>query len=391
MAPNTVVSSSLLDAARALSPRINSCAQEAEAGRRLPLPLVDAMVEAGFFRMLVPAAFGGSEVTPVTYMDVIEELAHADGAAGWCVLISTSSMWQSVAKLQPDVAASMFGSAQSALMAGSAVPRGRAAPVEGGYRVTGRWTMGSGIQHSRWVMAGCMVMDGDAPARDANGAPRIRMTVFPAADAEVIDTWTSTGLRGTGSHDFAISNLFIPEEHTFSSLDRPQQSGPLYHLPFMPQLAHAAHALGIARAASDEFLDLAGAKTPTWSPSRNVLRDRPTIQAKVARAEALTGSARSYLYDRARELWAIVLAGERPTAPQRARFRLAIANAMTSSVEAIDLLYGAAGASAVYAASPLDRCFRDIHTAAAHVWVAPETYELVGRILLGLDPGTLMI
>lgn len=349
------------------------------------------MVEAGFFRMLVPAAFGGGEVTPFTYMDVIEELAYADGAAGWCVLISTSSMWQCVSKLRPDVAATMFGSAQNAIVAGSAVPHGRAVPVEGGYRVTGRWTMGSGIEHSRWVMAGCMVMDGDAPARDANGAPRIRMTVFPAAEAEVIDTWTSTGLRGTGSHDFAVSNLFIPEERTFSSLDRPHQSGPLYHLPFMPQLAHAAHALGIARAAFDEFLDLAGAKTPTWSPSRNVLRERPTIQAKVARAEALTGSARSYLYSMARVPWDIVLAGERPSPPQRARFRLAIANAMTASVEAIDLLYGAAGASAVYAASPLDRCFRDIHTAAAHVWVAPETYELVGRILLGLEPGTTMI
>jgi alkylation response protein AidB-like acyl-CoA dehydrogenase len=380
----------LLDAARALAPRIRACAPETEAGRRLPPDLVRDLVAAGFFRMLMPRALGGFEVTPVEYMDVIEQLAWADGAAGWAVLISTSSLTLANARLAHEVALGLWGKDPDLVMAGSAVPRGRGAPAPGGYRLTGRWTMGSGIEHSRWVLAGYVATENGEPRRGPDGRLETRMAVFPASEATIHDTWTSTGLRGTGSHDFSVSDLFVPAERTFSTTGPPARTEPLFRFPFFPQLAHAAHALGIARAAMETFLDLAGAKTPTWSPSRNVLRERAPVQERVARAEALTGSARAYARGLATEVWNTVLAGERPSRDQRARFRLALAHAMSSAVEAVDLLYRTAGASAVYAGT-LDRCFRDIHTAAAHVWVAPESYELAGRLLLGLEPETGLI
>ena len=153
-------------------------------------------------------------------------------------------------------------------------------------------------------------------------------------------------------------------------------------------MAHAALGLGIARVAIDEFIALAGGKQATWHASEGRLAARTTIQAKVAKAEALVGAGRAYVREATRDTWETVSRGEPPSPSQRATFRLAIAEAMANAVEAVDLMYSIGGATSIYATSRLDRCLRDVHTAAAHVWVAPDTYELAGRLFLGLDPGS---
>jgi alkylation response protein AidB-like acyl-CoA dehydrogenase len=236
-------------------------------------------------------------------------------------------------------------------------------------------------------MGGCRVFDGDAPRLDANGRSEVRACFFPARHAEVIDTWTSTGLRGTGSHDFAVDDLFLPAERCVSLIGPAPRHGPLLAFPQIFRVMHAAHALGIAQAALDDLIELAGGKVPTWSTTRNLLRARSMVQARVGQAETWIGSARAYIHAATRDIWQTVLAGAEVSARQRATFCLAVTNALTASVQAVDLIYNTGGATSIYATSRLDRCLRDIHTTAQHVAVAPQNLESSGRLLLGLDSG----
>jgi alkylation response protein AidB-like acyl-CoA dehydrogenase len=378
----------LLEAARALGPRIRACSRETERDRRLPEWLVQELVDAGLYQMFLPRSLGGFELPPLAYFDVVEELAKIDSAVAWSILISTSSMTSMLRGLPDEVVSGMFTTPRQAIIMGSAPPKGRAVATPGGYRVTGRWTQGSNILITGWVQVGCVVYDGEERRRGPDGRVEHRLCSLPAAAAEVFDTWDTTGMRGTGSHDFAFSDCFVPEERTHVVGRPSRRSGPLYQFAGWTHVGHAALGLGIAREAIEAFLGIAGAKRATWLRGEGKLAGRGTIQARVAQAEALVGSGRSYVRETLADLWETVSAGNTPTPYQRAVYRLSIAQAMANCVEAVDLMYGAGGASAIYASNALDRCLRDIHTAQAHVWVAFDTYEIAGRLLLGLDPGT---
>jgi alkylation response protein AidB-like acyl-CoA dehydrogenase len=205
---------------------------------------------------------------------------------------------------------------------------------------------------------------------------------FPAADAEVIDTWDAAGLRGTGSHDYAVTDVFVPAERSLSFREPPVESGPLYALPLIAygSLCVAAVPLGIARHAIDVLAELAGVKTS--SASRTLLREHALGQRDLGRAEALVGAGRAYLYQTLDEAWQTVCAGRALSDQQRARLWLAGTHATTCAIEAVDLMFSAGGATAVYATSPLERCLR---TAAQHITVVPDNYLMAGQALLGLD------
>jgi alkylation response protein AidB-like acyl-CoA dehydrogenase len=378
----------LLAAVRAVAPHLRASSDEIEAARSLSEPLVQAMVDAGFYRMYLPRSLGGGEVDPLTYFDVIEALAQVESAAGWSVLISTGAMTITAHGFLDETLRAMFTSPRKTIMAGSGPPKGRAVAVPGGYRLTGSWTQGSNIRLAAWVLAGCHLSDGEGPRLGPDGAPIYLRCVLPASEVEVCDTWHTTGMRGTGSHDFVINDVFIPEERVRRGTEASQRPQPLYQFVGWTHVAHAALGLGIARVAIDEFIALAGGKSATWHASEGRLATRTTIQAKVALAEALIGSGRAYVREATRGIWETVSRRETPSPSQRAVYRLAVAQAYAHAVQAVDLMYTLAGASAIYASSRLDRCLRDIHTAGAHVWVAPDTYELAGRLLLGLDPGS---
>ncbi len=378
----------LLAAVRALAPCLRAASDEIEAARSLSEPLVQAMVDAGFYRMYLPRSLGGGEVDPLTYFDVVEALAQVESAAGWSVLISTGAMTIMARGLPDETLRAMFAAPRKTIMAGSGPPKGRAVAVPGGYRLTGSWTQGSNIRLAAWVLAGCHLYDGERPHLGPDGAPVYLRCVLPASEVEIFDTWHTTGMRGTGSHDFAINDVFIPEERVHRGTDASRRPQPLYQFVGWTHVAHAALGLGIARVAIDEFIALAGGKSATWHATEGRLATRTTIQAKVALAEALVGSGRAYVRDATRDLWETVSRRETPSPSQRAVYRLAVAQAYAHAVQAVDLVYTLAGATAIYTRSRLDRCLRDIHTAGAHVWVAPDTYELAGRLLLGLDPGS---
>jgi alkylation response protein AidB-like acyl-CoA dehydrogenase len=207
--------------------------------------------------------------------------------------------------------------------------------------------------------------------------------VFAHRDAQIIDTWSATGLRATGSHDVAVSDIFVSDEHTASWLDGPKHPGPLYQLRFL-LIAHAAHALGIARSAIDTLVDLAEHKIPARTTT--ALRDRPLVQANIAQAEGLVDAARAFMWQTTAEVWDVLCAGRPVTMRQRAMLRLANTIAVQNAAQAVDLMWAAAGSSPVYTTSPLERCFRDIHVATQHAAVGVFSLETIGVALIDPSP-----
>ena len=373
----------LMDAARRLGPALRARADETERGRRGPLDLVRGMAEDGIFRMCVPRVLGGGEVEPAVMLRVLETLGEADGSAGWCAMIGATSGLLS-GYLAPDVAAAIYGD-PSAVAGGVYAPSGTAVPTPGGYRVDGRWAFASGAEHCTWLMGGSVIVENGAPRLLPSGAPDAPLMLFPTGDAEVIDTWTVSGLRGTGSHDIAVHDVFVPAERAVSLVrDRPRADGPLYAFPVFGLLAVgiAGVALGIARRAIAELVDLAGGKKPTGS--RRVLAERPTAQVQVSEAEALVRSGHAFLVEAIDAAWDAARRDGAIGLSARADVRLAATNATLGAAKAVDLMYNAGGGTAIYATSPLQRCFRDVHVVTQHLMVAPATYELTGRLLFGV-------
>ncbi|HLZ69515.1 MAG TPA: acyl-CoA dehydrogenase family protein [Dehalococcoidia bacterium] len=381
---STGAATDLIAAARALAPRLRVLADETERERRLPAELIDTFRAAGFWRMWTPAEFGGSFVDPFTFIEVIDELARADGSAAWNVLIGAGNAivagW-----LPPETQREIWGDNPDTITGGVYGPRGTAVAVPGGYRVDGRWAFGSGVQQCAWMVGGCFIYDGDQRRLTPAGQPAARIMVVPIAQVQIIDTWRVAGMRGSGSHDYAFHDLFVPEARSFDFAEPPLRTEPLYRLPRFGLLASALSAActGIARHAIEALQELAQAKTPTGQTS--LLRERAAVQADVARAEALLRSARAFRTEALGDAWRAANAGVELAAERRALVLLAAANAATASAQAVDLMYNAGGASSIYETSPLERCFRDVHVATQHYMLGPLSLELAGKALLGFD------
>jgi alkylation response protein AidB-like acyl-CoA dehydrogenase len=375
------VDSQILERARRAAEEIAPHAHEIEAGRRLPPAVVDALVRAGVFKLLVPRAYGGAEASLATLVAVLDEIARADGSAGWCAMIGASSGLMA-GFLSDDMARTVYGP-EDAITCGVVAPMGKAVPVPGGFRVSGRWAFGSGCQHSTWCMGGALV-DGEVLP---GGAPDVRSMLFHVSEIRIIDTWDTSGLRGTGSHDFVAEDVFVPAGRSFSLLSG-RHALPAYRSAFFGGLAAgvAAVTLGIARAAIDAFVALARDKRPMGT--RQTLAHRELAQLAVARAEARVRAARSFLLDAIEASAGAAGAPGEATVEQRALLRLAACHAASEAAAAVDLMYEAGGASSFHATSPIQRCFRDVHTATQHAMVNPATATRVGRVLLGLEADT---
>lgn len=381
-------STTLIAAARSLAPQIRAYRDEIERNSCLPAPLVTALVEAGLFRMYVPKSLGGLEVDLVTFLRVVEEIAQIDGSVGW-ILATGATHGALGAYLREDVARAIYCDTPNAIVAGSVNPRGKAISVQGGYKVSGRWSFCSGIQHSAWVFGNCVVYDGDTPRLGLDGSSETRFMFFSVEQCEIHDTWHVSGLRGTGSRDCTVADLFVPEEWSLPAFTaRPYQPGPLYTCPLITFFAAsiAAPPLGMARGAINALVELACTQTPTGSQSR--LRERPNVQVNVARAEALVRSARAFVIESLQEIWEVLIAEGELTMQQRAMGRIAGTHAAISAAQAVDLMYNAGGGAAIYQSCLLERFFRDIHVATQHISVTQTYYELAGKVLLGMSPGT---
>jgi indole-3-acetate monooxygenase len=374
-------------AAERLAVTAAELADEGEHARRLPPSLAQEISEAGLFRLCVPASLGGLEAHPAVLVEAVEALARGDGAAGWCVAIAATSGLVG-GYLPRDGAREIYGRAES-VVGGVFAPKGRALAGDGGFTVSGRWPFASGCTHCDWLMGGCVVLDGDQPRLLPNGMPDVRLLLAPATSFTIHDTWHVSGLRATGSHDIELDTVFIPDEHGASVFsDRPQEEGPLYAFPLFGLLAVAiaAVSLGIARGALDELVELAGGKVPTGG--RRKLAERANVQADAARADAAVRGARALLLEAVDGAWQRAAADGEVDTERRAALRLASTHAAAVCAEAATTAYRLGGGSAIYESSPLQRRFRDANVATQHMLVAPATWELTGRLLLGLPTDT---
>jgi indole-3-acetate monooxygenase len=386
MATN-VTADSLLDKVKEIAPIIREYAAEAEEKRRLSRPVVDAMLQAGLYSMLSPKAFGGLEVDPLTMFRVVEEVAHHDSAAGWNLQLAVAGSCFP-AWLPDEGAAEIMHSPPQTIIAGSFTPGRQAIPVDGGYRLRGQWPFVSGSHDAHWFVFLPQIMDGDQPRLNDQGNPVQRLMFLPVDKANILDTWHTLGMRGTGSDDVAVSDLFIPERHTalLAALEKPGTAyqGPLYRLTiWVPVALLAPPALGIARAAIDNLIALARTKTPSYTGSS--LGQRQVVQRQVAEAEATLGAGRAYLYATFQETWDTAVQGAEITLDQKLRMQLATTHAIVCAAKAVELVHAAAGTSSIRNEYPFQRYFRDVHTITQHAFASASRYESVGALMLGVE------
>jgi alkylation response protein AidB-like acyl-CoA dehydrogenase len=379
----------LLAAARRLEPLVAELRDRFDQDRQLPPRLVDELHAANLFRMWLPRAIGGAELPPLAFLAVIEELSRQDGSLGWCAVIP-AGYGRLAGALEEDVARKIFATGMGVLV-GTLNPTGKAVAAPGGYRVTGRWSYGSFIGYGDWVLGNCITADATGPRQAGDGGPEFRLCLFPRADVEVFDIWHVGGLRATGSNDFQVTDLFVPERHTIPLVDfqpPPRRPGPLYAVPMTSTFVSciATVALGIARAAIESLIEIGAEKRTAGSST--VLRDKPMAQADLARAEALLGAGRAYLFGELGTMWEDAVAGRAIELRARAAVRLAACHATQCAIQVVDLMYQSAGGAALFQSGRLERCLRDVHAAGQHIAVNMQAnLEPVGRVLFGLPPG----
>jgi indole-3-acetate monooxygenase len=369
-----------------ISELARSLAPETERQRQLPAELLSRLRASGLMMAGAPREVGGLELAPGLALRCAEEIARGDASAGWCVSIAATSSLLA-AYLPAESRDQLFADPQG-IAAGIFAPRGKARAVDGGVIVSGRWAYCSGIMHASVLFAGCFI-EGDGTS---SGAPPRPSSVGMLRDElEIVDTWHTLGLRGTGSHDAVADKLFVPAARVLCLLDGPHIQRPLYRFPVFGYfaLSIAAAALGNARGAIEEFAALAAHKV--GQGSTRTLAERSATHAVAAQAEASLRAARGLFYAAIEAAWAAAHEDEPVSVPLRNDLRLAATHAARISAAVVRDLYDLAGGPAIYDDSPLQRRFRDAYTATAHFQVNAASREPQGRILLGQPADTLMI
>ena len=373
-------------AAAAMALPIQQTREELEESRQLPSHLAQVLNRAGLFQMYLPRALGGSETDPLTSYLAVEELSKIDGSVGWCAYVFSSSSYF-MGWLPPEVALDIVGKPPDIRASGSIRPGGEALVVEGGYRISGQWDFASGIDQANWFMGACRITGDDGPLLRPDGTQLTRTLIVPVDLGTVHDTWSVIGMRGTGSKDFVVDDVFVPVERTFSLDDEPYDAAPLYNrrsVMVTIWTLNAANSLGMARGAINAFVELASSLGSTSAST--LLRDRPAVQATLGEAEAIISGARAYLLDSVGTAWNAICDGISDPGREIAQARLAITHAIQESVRAVDLLFRAGGTNTIHHKHSIERFFRDLHVAGQHGAGSPSNVESAGKVYLGLHP-----
>jgi indole-3-acetate monooxygenase len=377
----------LIEAARRITPVIRKHADEAERERRLSPAVLAALHDAGLLRMCTPRSLGGLEVDPLTRALVIEEISGHDTAAGWT--LANPLDWAYLCARLPDAGAEEIYSRGANIVIAAQFGRPmQATPTQGGYRITGRAPFVSNCHDANWIATTAVVMAGDSS--QAADAPEIVMAYLPRENCQVIDTWHVLGMRGTGSNDVTVTEAFVPTARTFPLVPEftpgSHYQGPLYRFPLIGIVASNLPPLllAVARRALEEVSTLSQGKVPVAASTK--LRERASAQAKLAQAEASLRAGRVFLYDTLRETWEATIAGETVSLRHKADVLLAMTHAVQSAVQTVELTYRMAGTSGIYTQSPLERYFRDVQVLRHHTFGAEARYETVGQVYMGLPP-----
>ena len=375
----------LLEAARYLAPLIADHADAAERDGRVPKAVIDALASAGIFHMFVPRVFGGAETDVASGVRTLEELSKVDGSTGWVAMIGATTGVIS-AYLPEEVSREVY---QPGVVTGGVVAPARNSRGDR-RRLSGERALAVCERLRAQPVAGLRVhRQGTRGTRGGTGGGADG--VVPGIVVEIIDTWHVSGLRGTGSHDIAVTDALVPGDYSYSMSSAPVQPGVLYGFSLMGLLAVsvAAVALGIGRAALDEIREMAPKKMPVGR--RKPLSEWSVAQVSLAEGEAALRAGRAFLFEAIGGMWGTLEGGEQPTAQERALVRLAASQAVQGAVRAVDIAYNLGGGTSIYESSRLQRQFRDIHAVTQHVSVGPSSMEAAGRVLLGQDvpPGFL--
>jgi indole-3-acetate monooxygenase len=369
----TATPKGLVAAAVAAQPALAAEAEVNERARGIGPATVALLRSFDAFRMFVPARYGGPEIDPLSAFETVAAVSRSDAAAGWCATIASQTS-HIAGSLDAQWAETIFRPSD-AIACGAFAPQGRGRPIAGGHVVDGSWSWGSGTHIATWISGGTMTESGE-----------FHQMLFPASAVTFEDTWYSAGLAGTASNDFSVTDEFVPHGRSVRfGHAKPTCDSPIARTPGFVLFAGgvASVLLGIAERAVEEIEVLAGSKRP--AQSSKTLSTSPIVQADLARASAAVRSARVYLFHEVAQVWASVLAGDRVSVEQRLAVRLAASHVAGECVRVVDSCFAMGGGSAVYASSPLQRCLRDAHTAAAHIMVSARTFETVGRHRLGLE------
>ncbi len=374
-----------------LAPIICEHADRAEREAQMPREVADAFHEAGMFRVLLPPKLKGGEITIPDFLRLIEEVARIDASAGWNLAICAGG--PTFGRYISREAFEKIYSDPRGITCGSLNPMtSQAIPVEGGFRFSGTATNASGSAQATYLMAAALVLRDGAP-QFVDGIPTLRAGFFPIKHAKILNTWSTAGMRGTGSNDCVFENVFVPNEFTFDWLNATTtwQRGALATIPLQLQMAGELPAvvLGTARHALDTLNEIARAKVPVATQA--LLRERSIAQVQFAQAEGLLRAARAYFYQVNDEVWRKGEAGESFSLEDRAHVRLGVVTAVKLALQAVDLVADAAGMSSARTSCPIERCWRDVHTASQHVLMNTARFEVIGRVLFGLPPGSPVI
>jgi len=378
-------SASLLDIARSLEPLIREHAEALEEGR-IPEPLVAALYDTGVFKAMLPREVGGLEVAPVEWLAMIEEIARVNASVGWSAFINSGF---GLTFLDPErfERFRVRGGGRMILAMSLGRMGGKAVKVEGGYRVSGRWPFASGSPFATWLGGMSAVVDAaGAPVLNASGQPERLLAIWPADQARLIDTWDGLGLRGTGSGDFEVADIFVPEDQVNPGIYRP----PIYDRPFMrvqelSEMGHGAHALGIASLAMQSFVDAVNRRPAQGSMRQMAMGHQQAHQVAFARADVLVRAGRTLLHETVRAAYEAVKADPELSLEMRVRLREANIFAVRSAREAVALIFEMAGSGAVYRGRVIERAFRDINTAANHTNYVETAYAAIGSYYLTRD------
>jgi alkylation response protein AidB-like acyl-CoA dehydrogenase len=369
----------VLERVSALLPRIRAAEAEINEKRRLPEDLVEDIRATGVFRMAMPETWGGPQLDPLRQVEVIEALSYANGSVGWCAMIGCDGGYYS-AWLEDSVARDVFP--LDGIVAGLTQPGNNATKVDGGYRLSGRWKFGSGVTHADVVVGGAFIVDADGAMQpsDIEGLPLWKTLVLPRDAVEVIDVWHTTGLEGSGSNDYAVTDAFVPDEHAMFVFGPPIRGGPMWSF-FNVIIKVGGVPLGIARRAIDETIALAPSKLAL--PSFAYVSDEARTHDSLARAEIMVSSARAYFFDAVGAYWSTLVAGDEPAPKQRANVRLAMHNAAYACRDAVALLYDTMTTSSVYQPNAIDQALRDLTVVCQHIVLSSRARITAGKVLLG--------
>ncbi len=383
---NAVVQSAGLRMARSLESLALREAGPSEANRTLTAPLVEGLWDSGLMQFMNPSDAGGHEPGFAELVETWIELARQDGSLGWIGIANFPSACFAAAYLPDDGFAEVFTANDNRVtMGGQFFPNGTGEQVEGGYRVTGSWQFGSGTGHSEYVCAGFLPMAGQEMVVDETGMPTMLVAVVPREDVTFTDGWHVQGLKGTGSYNYEMNEVFVPASRTYPLMTRePMRGGSTYRLGVMPLTAcgHAAWALGVSRSAIDDVVALAQEKTRMGDDSS--IAHKPTFQRNLAHHEGMWRAAHRLVLHAFTDVESRIVAGEALTPTMRADMRIAANYATEASREIVQWAHLAAGTTAIREGSRLERAFRDIYTGTQHAFISEKIYTEAGALMLGL-------